>query len=153
HAAAGGAARHAAGRAHGVSRGIHAGGANAVEGLVRHRWVLLVAIVVLCVPAMLILWTRQRVVFEGFEGRDMARSRTAIARLLRGERLVPPPPPPPALFRTEEIMHLKPEIVTADRKWDRIDPDLQQRVLVIHQVMRDRHGIEMVLVEGYRSPE
>src|SRR5690606_14637390 len=73
--------------------------------------------------------------------------------LLRGERLVPPPPPPPALFRTEEIMRLKPEIVTADRKWDRIDPDLQQRVLVTHQVMRDRHGIEMVLVEGYRSPE
>src|SRR5690606_38311170 len=108
-AAAGGAARHAAGRVHGVSRGIHAGGANAVDGVVRHRWVLLVAIVVLCVPAMLILWTRQRVVFEGFEGRDMARSRTAIARLLRGERLVPPPPPPPALFRTEEITRLKPE--------------------------------------------
>ncbi len=150
---AAGAGKQVAGRVGETGRRIQAGGASTADGLLRHRWVLLIAVAMVCVPSLLILWTRQRVVFEGFEGRDMAESRTAIAHLLRGERLVPPAPPPPAVFRTEEVRRLKPEIVTADRKWARIDPDLQQRVLVIYQVLRDRHGIEMVLVEGYRSPE
>lgn len=150
---AAGAGQHVAGSVGAAGRRIQAGGADAAGGVFRHRRVLLLAIAMVCIPSLLILWTRQRVVFEGFEGRDMAQSRTAIAQLLRGERLVPPAPPPPDVFRTEEIKRLKPEIVTADRKWARIDPDLQQRVLVIYQVMRDRHGIEMVLVEGYRSPE
>lgn len=132
---------------------MHAEGAGVANGLLRHRWVLAIAVVMLCGPALIILMTRQQVVFEGFDGRDMSESRTMIAELLRGERLVPPPPPPPAIFRTAEVRRLKPEIVTADRKWARINPDLQQRVLAIYQVMRDQYGIEMVLVEGYRSPE
>ncbi|WP_271000102.1 RebB family R body protein, partial [Listeria seeligeri] len=45
--------------------------------------------------------------------------------------LPPPPPPPPEVFTTAEVRRLRPEIVTADRKWDQIDADLQQRVLAI----------------------
>lgn len=145
--------RQLAGRLGSTGKRMHAGGAGVASGLARHRWVLAIAIVMLCVPPLLILLLRQQVVFEGFDGRDMSESRTMIAELLRGERLVPPPAPPPAIFRTAEIRRIKPEIVTADRKWARIDPDLQQRVLAIYRVMRDQYGIEMVLVEGYRSPE
>lgn len=76
-----------------------------------------------------------------------------VAQLLRGERLTPPPPPPPEVFTTAEVRRLRPEIVTADRKWGQIDADLQQRVLAIYEVMRRQYGYEMVLIEGYRSPE
>jgi len=151
--AAAGTGRSVAGRVGEAGRRVQSGGTSAAGGLLRHRRILLAAVAIVFVPSLLILWSRQRVVFEGFHGEDMAESRTMIAQLLRGERLVPPPAPPPEVFRTEEVKRLKPEIVTADRKWARVDPDLQQRVLAIYQVMRERHGIEMVLVEGYRSPE
>ncbi|MDH5823741.1 M15 family metallopeptidase [Luteimonas sp. RD2P54] len=145
--------RRVAGGVGGTGRSVRAVGAGALGALSRHRLVLGVAIALLCVPPLLILALRQRVVLEGFSSQDLSQSRTAIAELLRGERLVPPPPPPPAVFTTAEVRRVKPEIVTADRKWDRLSPDLQQRVLAIYRVMRDQYGIEMVLVEGYRSPE
>jgi peptidoglycan L-alanyl-D-glutamate endopeptidase CwlK len=34
-----------------------------------------------------------------------------------------------------------------------LDPDFTQRLLLVFKVMRDRYGYEMVLLEGYRSPE
>ncbi|MEZ0469765.1 M15 family metallopeptidase [Luteimonas salinilitoris] len=145
--------RRLAGRVDGTGRTVREAGANTVTALLRHRWVLAVAIALLCLPPLLILAFRQHVVLEGFSAEDLSESRTMIAELLRGERLVPPPPPPPAVFTTAEVRRIKPEIVTADRKWDRINPDLQQRVLAIYRVMRAQYGIEMVLVEGYRSPE
>lgn len=121
--------------------------------LARHRWVLLLALLLLTVPPLVILLTRQNVILDEFQGQDMSESGSMIAQLLRGERLTPPPPPPPELFTTAEIRRERPEIVSADRKWDRIDSELQQRVLAIFEVMRRQHGYQMVLVEGYRSPE
>lgn len=114
---------------------------------------MLVAVLVLAIPPVVILMMRQTVVLTDFEGEDLSESSSMIAQLLRGERLTPPPPPPPEVFTTQEVRRLRPEIVTADRKWDQIDPDLQQRVLAIYEVMRRQHGYEMVLIEGYRSPE
>ena len=119
----------------------------------RHRWVLLAAALLVVVPPILILSLRRNVVLDDFRGDDMTESSGMIAQLLRGERLVPPPPPPPALFTTEEIRRERPEIVSADRRWDQVDSSLQQRVLAIYEVMRRQYGYEMVLVEGYRSPE
>ncbi|TKS53739.1 M15 family metallopeptidase [Luteimonas yindakuii] len=129
------------------------GGSTLLDGLRRHRWLLLGSLLLLVLPPLLVLGLRQRVVLPGFDGDDLAESQTMVAGLLRGERLVPPPPPPPAVFTTREIREERPEIVTADRRWDHLDAALQQRVLAIYQVMRSQYGIEMVLVEGYRSPE
>src|SRR5690606_26816173 len=42
-------------------------------------------------------------------------------------------------------------IASADRRWERVDAELRQRVLAIHQAMAGQ-GYRMVLVEGYRSP-
>ena len=121
--------------------------------LLRHWPVLVIAVGLLCIPPVIILMSRQTVVLSDFRGDDLAESGSMVAQLLRGERLTPPPAPPPEVFTTTEIRRLRPEIVTADRKWNQIDPDLQQRVLAIYEVMRRQYGYEMVLIEGYRSPE
>ena len=145
--------RRLARRAGGPGRVMRQGGEGLKATLRRHRAVLAVAVVLVCVPPLLILVFRQQVVLERFEGQDLSVSRSTVAVLLRGERLVPPPPPPPEVFTTAEVRRKMPEIVTADRRWERVDPDLQQRVLAIYRVMAQQHGIRMVLVEGYRSPE
>ncbi|MCU1091582.1 M15 family metallopeptidase [Stenotrophomonas maltophilia] len=127
---------------------------GAVHGALRRHWlILVVAAALLLIPPTVIFVTRQTVVLEDFRGDDLAESSSMVAQLLRGERLTPPPPPPPEVFTTAEVRRLRPEIVTADRKWGQIDPDLQQRVLAIYEVMRRQYGYEMVLIEGYRSPQ
>ncbi|OBU49635.1 hypothetical protein A9K76_10305 [Stenotrophomonas maltophilia] len=127
---------------------------GALHGALRRHWlILVVAAALLLIPPIVIFVTRQTVVLEDFRGDDLAESSSMVAQLLRGERLTPPPPPPPEVFTTAEVRRLRPEIVTADRKWDQIDPDLQQRVLAIYEVMRRQYGYEMVLIEGYRSPQ
>lgn len=118
----------------------------------RHRWLLVAALLLLAVPPLVILSVRRNVALEDFQAADLSESGSMIAQLLRGERLVPPPPPPPEVFTTEEILRLRPEIAHADRRWEHIDARLQQQVLAIYEIMR-RHGYQMVLVEGYRSPE
>ena len=134
-------------------RVVRTGGSGLAAGLRRHRVVLVVAALLVCVPPVLILGLRQKVVLEGFAGEDLSVSRSTIAVLMRGERLVPPPAPPPEVFTTAEARRAMPEIATADRRWERLDPDLQQRVLAIYRVLAQEHGIRMVLVQGYRSPE
>lgn len=140
-------------RAGGSGRAVRERGEGLAAWLRRHRAVLAAAALLVSVPPLLILALRQQVVLERFDGPDLSVSRSTIAVLLRGERLVPPPPPPPEVFTSAEVRRVMPQIVTADRRWERIDPDLQQRVLAIYQVMAQQHGIRMVLVEGYRSPE
>lgn len=128
-------------------------GGRTLRDVRRHRYALLGALLLVALPAITILVLRETVTFDSFAGDDQIESRSLIAELMRGERLRPPPPPPPAVFLTEEVRRIKPEIVKADRKWDQIDADLQQRVLAIFEVLRRDHEIQLVLVEGYRSPE
>lgn len=124
-----------------------------LSALHRQRWIIGGAVLLVLLPSVAILIARRTVVLEDFRGQDLSESTSLVAQLLRGERLVPPPPPPPDVFTTEEIRRTRPEVVNADRRWDSIDAGLQQRVLAIFEVMRRQHGYEMVLVEGYRSPE
>jgi peptidoglycan L-alanyl-D-glutamate endopeptidase CwlK len=76
-----------------------------------------------------------------------------ITALLQGEQLVPPPPLPPLAFATAEVELLRPMLSQADRDWQRLDKDFARRLLAVFNVMRERHGYEMALLEGYRSPE
>ncbi len=39
-----------------------------------------------------------------------------------------------------------------DRKWDRMNPRYKQRLLMVFKIMKEQHGYELVLLEGYRSP-
>lgn len=76
-----------------------------------------------------------------------------VAALLQGEQLVPPPPLPPALFTTPEVEQWRPLAGQASRQWELLDADFRQRLLLVFRLVRERHGYEMVLVEGYRSPQ
>lgn len=40
-----------------------------------------------------------------------------------------------------------------DRKWDKINPRYKQRLLMVFKIMKEQHGYELVLLEGYRSPD
>ncbi len=39
-----------------------------------------------------------------------------------------------------------------DRKWDKINPRYKQRLLMVFKIMKEQHGYDLVLLEGYRSP-
>ena len=126
----------------------------------RRRWLLAATIAVLLVPPLLILQTRRQLSWDDFGGGGAGLAADShVVELLRGERLAPPPDLPPAVFLAAEAARMRgaavaPQgIASADRKWARIAPDFQQRVLAIYRVMREEHGYEMVLVEGFRSPE
>jgi peptidoglycan L-alanyl-D-glutamate endopeptidase CwlK len=76
-----------------------------------------------------------------------------VAELLRGERLVAPPSLPPELFTTREVEQVRPMTATASRQWELLQDGFRQRLLMVFKQMREQHGYEMVLLEGYRSPE
>ena len=76
-----------------------------------------------------------------------------VVVLMAGEQLVPPPALPPAVFATVEVEQERPMLVTASRKWDEMDPIFTQTLLKIFKVMKEKHGYDMAILEGYRSPE
>lgn len=101
-----------------------------------------------------------------------------IYALLEGEMLVPPPEVDTELIVAAEAIARQAEqislpntlpstapstpIVTsihttdlrsANRKWDKMNPRYVQRLLLVFKIMKERHGYDMVLLEGYRSPE
>jgi peptidoglycan L-alanyl-D-glutamate endopeptidase CwlK len=76
-----------------------------------------------------------------------------VVVLMAGEQLVPPPALPPAVFATLEVEQERPMLATASRKWDEMDPVFTQKLLQIFKVMKEKHGYDMAILEGYRSPE
>lgn len=109
------------------------------------------ALLMLLAPSMLALVLRGPAVFEF--GDDAAVADRQIAILLAGEQLVPPVPLPPEAFLTREVEMLRPDIVHASRNWNLLDAEFTQRLLVVFKLMKERYGYDMVLIEGYRSPE
>lgn len=61
----------------------------------------------------------------------------------------------PSSIDNEEVGDQRSSFDTAmiDRKWDKMHPSYKQRLLMVFKIMKERHGYEMVLLEGYRSPE
>lgn len=90
---------------------------------------------------------------ETYDHRALRPSDPRVGALLRGEDLVPPPALPPELFMQQEVERVHPMVRSANREWALLDAEFRQRLLVVFQVMKERHGIEAVLLEGYRSPE
>lgn len=160
-AAAGDRAQAASGRragAAGRALGLH--GRAASRFLHRNRALAVAALALLAVPPLVVLTARRDVVLEEFDPSVIAAADRHVLELLRGERLAPPPDLPPAVFtaaeaelqRSAATVHAPIAIASADRRWERVDAGLRQKVLAIHQAMA-RQGYRMVLVEGYRSPE
>lgn len=122
--------------------------------LVHYQRLLWLMLLLLLLPPVLVFNLRGTVELEGY-GSDVHRGEapSLIAELLRGERLVPPRALPPQVFTSREVERIRPRTGAADRSWDKMDADFVQRLLVVYKVMLERHGYEMVLLEGYRSPE
>ncbi|KAF1022025.1 MAG: Peptidoglycan L-alanyl-D-glutamate endopeptidase CwlK [Paracidovorax wautersii] len=116
-----------------------------------HRRLWLAAGVAVAVPVALgLLLGRNNLAF--FD--DAARDPDArVALLLQGERLVPPPPLPPEVFATPEVESVRPMVRDASRNWDLLDEEFRRRLLLVYKIMREQHGYDMALLEGYRSPE
>ena len=90
------------------------------------------------------------------EGYDHTASRpvnTQVAALLVGEQLAPPSPLPPELFTTREVEQARPNVRHASRQWELLDADFRQRLLVVFKLMREQHGYELVLLEGFRTAQ
>jgi len=109
------------------------------------------ALLMIVAPSLLAVLLRGPAVFEFAD--DAGITDRQIAVLLEGEQLVPPPPLPPEVFTTREVEQVRPDVVHASRNWSLMDQEFTQRLLVVFKLMKERHGYEMVLIEGYRSPE
>jgi peptidoglycan L-alanyl-D-glutamate endopeptidase CwlK len=75
-----------------------------------------------------------------------------VAALLAGEQLAPPVALPPDVFTTAEVELIRPMLVGASRNWGLLHPDFSARLLLAFKIMKEQHGYEMALLEGYRSP-
>jgi peptidoglycan LD-endopeptidase CwlK len=102
---------------------------------------------------MLALVGRQWHGYDGFDHTASHAMNPQVAALLDGEQLVPPPALPPEMFMTREVQSAKPLVATASRQWELLDAEFRQRLLAVFKIMREQHNVEMVLIEGYRSPE
>lgn len=119
----------------------------------RHfRWLLL-GLLVLVLPTVLAVALRGWQQLDGYDHTASRQMNEQVASLLRGEQLVVPPTLPPELFMTQEVEQARPLIRFASRQWELLNDDFRKRLLIVFRLMQERHGYEMVLLEGFRSPE
>ncbi|WP_414639451.1 M15 family metallopeptidase [Achromobacter sp.] len=144
-------AGHAGGAVDGSAQALRAGFGKAGGAFSAYRWHIAAGLLVVLLPSLFAFVMRHNHTFV-YEDRT-AGPDPRIQALLTGERLVPPPPLPPEAFTTREVELVRPNLGGASRDWNLLDADYRQRLLAAYRVMREEHGYEMVLIEGYRSPD
>ncbi|HWP19955.1 MAG TPA: M15 family metallopeptidase [Burkholderiaceae bacterium] len=108
---------------------------------------------VLLLPPLIAYWAGAGRMLGSYDDWSVRPVDAQIAALLEGEHLVPPPPLPPEVFATREVQEQRPMLSSASREWSLLDADFRQRLLLVFKIMREQHGYELALLEGYRSPE
>ncbi len=108
--------------------------------------------VLLCAPLLVALLAGGRPMLRDYEA-STREANPQVAALLEGEQLVPPPPLPPLVFTSAEVEQVRPMTASASRDWALLDKDFAQRLLLAFRIMKERHGYDMALLEGYRSPQ
>lgn len=123
----------------------------AASSLVRYRWLIGAGMLLIVVPPLVAVWTGGSTL-DGFEAptRDV---NLQVAQLLEGEQLAPPATLPPLVFTTAEVQLERPMIASASRDWGLMQPQYMQRLLMAFKIMKEKHGYDMAILEGYRSPE
>lgn len=58
----------------------------------------------------------------------------------------------PNAIENAEFSHGHLDTSMVNRKWDKMHPRYKQRLLMVFKIMKEQHGYELVLLEGYRSP-
>ena len=116
------------------------------------RWIAIGATVLMAGPLIAIA-ARGFLELDGYDHTASRAVNAQVAALLHGEQLAPPSPLPPELFTTREVEQARPNIRHASRQWELLDQDFRQRLLIVFKLMREQHGYEMVLLEGFRSAQ
>jgi peptidoglycan L-alanyl-D-glutamate endopeptidase CwlK len=125
---------------------------RALAKTMRRHWIVLAIVLpAVAIPSLLALALRTPDMLPGYEPTE-ALPDAQIAALLQGEQLVPPSDPPPLAFSTQEVVQVRPMLVNASRNWGLMHPDFSQRLLLAFKIMKEKHGYDMALLEGYRSP-
>lgn len=122
-----------------------------LEALHRHRMLLAIAAPAVLIPSLLALALSNPAMLPVYQG-GSALPDEKVAALLAGEQLVPPVALPPGVFTTAEVELVRPMLVNASRNWGLLNPDFSQRLLLAFKIMKEQHGYDMALLEGYRSP-
>jgi peptidoglycan L-alanyl-D-glutamate endopeptidase CwlK len=117
----------------------------------RHALLFGAGAALVVVPTLLALFMSKPGMLPGYEARVDAPDEQ-IAALLQGEQLAPPVALPPVVFTTLEVELVRPMLVDASRNWTLLNADFSQRLLMAFKIMKEKHGYEMALLEGYRSP-
>lgn len=126
---------------------------RSVAYMLSHRLLMLLIAATLALPSLAAWWFGGAALFSFSDQNQRIEVDRQIALLLEGEQLVPPAPLPPEVFTTREVELVRPDVVNASRDWSLLDHEFRQRLLVIYRIMREQHGYEMVLIEGFRSAE
>ncbi|OTG86389.1 D-alanyl-D-alanine carboxypeptidase [Acinetobacter sp. ANC 4558] len=140
------------------------------------QWWILIAGLVLFSSILIFSFTRPISPTE-IEANYLRKSDPQIYALLKGEMLTPPPEVDEKLVEeaissaiileqqnannstlpshSEHSLEALQQSDRAmiDRKWNKMNPRYKQRLLMVFKIMKERHGYELVLLEGYRSPE
>jgi peptidoglycan L-alanyl-D-glutamate endopeptidase CwlK len=124
---------------------------RAIKFLLRQRWLAAIGAAVIIVPTIIALTFGARSRLPGFDSTEPA-SNALVASLLKGEQLVPPVPLPPMVFTTQEVLLVRPMLADASRNWGLLHIEFGQRLLLLFKIMKEQHGYDMALLEGYRSP-
>lgn len=118
----------------------------------RRKWLYLaLAAPLIVVPVVLALVIGRRTGLPAYQAVEPLPD-SQIAALLQGEQLVPPTALPPLAFSTQEVTLVRPMLASASRNWGLLHPDFSQRLLLVFKIMKEQHGYEMAILEGYRSP-
>ena len=139
-------------RASALGRGARGGAGSALRFVQRRYPLILAASVLMTVPPLLALMLSGRDMLGGYDGGAHVAN-DQVADLLKGEQLVTPAPLPPVTFTTSEATLVRPMLDSANRNWQLLDPDFSRRMLLVFRIMKERHGYDMAILEGYRSPE
>ncbi len=129
------------------------GASSAMDWVRRHAVWITLATVTLAAGPLTAIAARGLLELEGYDHTASRPVNAQVAALLHGEQLAPPSPLPPELFTTREVAQARPDLQHASRQWELLDADFRQRLLVVFKLMREQHGYEMVLLEGFRSAQ
>jgi peptidoglycan L-alanyl-D-glutamate endopeptidase CwlK len=135
-----------------LSQNLQASRLSSWQFIKRHQWILLAGMAVVLVPPLIAWMLSGKTMLGSYDDSGQVVNQQ-IAALLEGEQLVPPPPLPPEVFTTQEVAQVRPMLDTASRNWQALDADFTQRLLMTFKIMKEKHGYDMVIIEGYRSPE
>lgn len=126
-----------------------------IKGRLNLDWIkkhILATLFILIAPPIVAISLKSQITLNPFLS-EPPPINPIISALLEGEQLIPPPASPPEIFLTQEIQAEYPLIESANRDWSLLNNEFRKRLLFAFKIMHDEHGYEMVLLEGYRTPE